>query len=101
VGDYLKKGGTLKETEGRKCFCNGLLATVGLEQARSNGQLELPIVTAGDDIAQLARFLAPGKDTYTAADVLKNLLGPCSADRAGATPIAEPVNAAMIEVCRD
>ena len=28
--DYVGKGGELDDTEGRKCLCNGLLATVGL-----------------------------------------------------------------------
>jgi hypothetical protein len=37
---------------------------------------ELPFVTAGDDFAHLARFLPPGSDTYTAADVLRRLLPP-------------------------
>lgn len=101
VGDFLKKGGALKETEGRKCFCNGLLATVGLEQSRSGGQLELPIVTAGDDITELSRFLAPGKDTYTAAEVLEYLLGPSYVSDVVTNPVAEPVNAALAETCRD
>jgi hypothetical protein len=32
-------------------------------------------VTAGDDAAQVHQFLKPGRDSYTADDVLDSLLG--------------------------
>lgn len=76
VDDYLQKGGTLEQTEGRKCICNALPATVGLAQVRPGAQTELPIVTAGNDLAHLAQFIPPGSDSYTAADVLRTILGP-------------------------
>ncbi len=72
--DYLRKGGTLEETKGRKCVCNGLLATVGLGQIQENGAEELPLVTAGEDASRIAEFLPPGRETYTAADVIRRLL---------------------------
>jgi NAD(P)H-dependent flavin oxidoreductase YrpB (nitropropane dioxygenase family) len=75
VDDYLLKGGTLKETEGRKCFCNGLTATVGMEQIRKDGSLELPLITAGNDLLQLIRFIPPGTESYSAADVIRHVLG--------------------------
>jgi nitronate monooxygenase len=34
VEDYLRKGGCLEETVGRKCVCNGLFATAGFAQVR-------------------------------------------------------------------
>ncbi|MBK9992062.1 MAG: nitronate monooxygenase [Verrucomicrobia bacterium] len=74
IDDYLKKGGTLEETVGRKCICNGLMATVGLGQKRTDGTPELPILTAGNEVANVARFLKPGTVTYTAADVIDALL---------------------------
>ncbi len=74
VDDYVRKGGLLEETVGRKCICNGLAATAGLEQQRSTGAEE-PIVTAGDDATYLARFLPPDCDSYGAADVIRWLLG--------------------------
>jgi nitronate monooxygenase len=73
---YLRKGGTAEQTLGRKCICNGLPANVGLGQVRAEGPNELPLVTAGDDLARLAQFLAPGCDSYSAADVLHLLLQP-------------------------
>ena len=73
VADYVAKGGDPADTVGRKCLCNGLLANIGLPQWRV-GEAERPLVTAGDDLAAIARFLPPGAATYTASDVLRCLL---------------------------
>lgn len=73
---FLSKGGSLENTEGRMCICNGLPATVGLPQPLPGGKQELPIVTAGDDLVSIADFLKPGCDSYTAAEVLERLLAP-------------------------
>jgi NAD(P)H-dependent flavin oxidoreductase YrpB (nitropropane dioxygenase family) len=74
VEQFLRKGGTIEQTLGRKCVCNGLPSTVGLPQSRDEGTYELPLVTAGDDILHLAQFISPGKESYSAADVLRHLL---------------------------
>lgn len=71
---YVSKGGNLEDTVGRKCLCNGLLATAGLAQTTAGEQQEPPIVTAGEDIADIARFLSPGETSYSAADVLDYVL---------------------------
>lgn len=73
VDDYVKKGGLAEETVGRKCVCNGLPATVGMAQLISTAESELPLVTAGDDLAILGEFLAPGRNSYSAADVIQRL----------------------------
>ncbi len=75
VDDYLSKGGLADDTIGRKCICNALFATIGLGQVQADGRSEQALVTAGDDVAHLARLLPPDCDTYTAADVLHHLLG--------------------------
>jgi NAD(P)H-dependent flavin oxidoreductase YrpB (nitropropane dioxygenase family) len=75
VGHFVAQGGAEVETCGRKCLCNGLLATVGLGQRRTDGTMEPPIITAGDDVANIARYLPPGRDTYSAADVIRLVLG--------------------------
>ncbi|MCL2641460.1 MAG: nitronate monooxygenase [Phycisphaerales bacterium] len=81
VEDYVKKGGELADTQGRKCLCNGLLGNLGLGQVSGNGYVELPLLTSGDDIANLPKVLRhtaggrPLSDTYTAADVLGYLSG--------------------------
>jgi NAD(P)H-dependent flavin oxidoreductase YrpB (nitropropane dioxygenase family) len=74
VENYQRKGGTNEETAGRKCVCNGLSATGGLAQVGDDGRDELPLVTAGDDLGLLAQFLRPGCDSFSAADVVNQLL---------------------------
>ncbi|MBV6457471.1 MAG: hypothetical protein HONBIEJF_00580 [Fimbriimonadaceae bacterium] len=76
IDDFVAKGGNSGDCSGRKCLCNGLMATVGLGQVRK-GVAEPPIVTAGDDAASVAAFLPPGRTTYNAGDVLDKLLGTC------------------------
>jgi nitronate monooxygenase len=73
--DFLRKGGDLKETHGRKCVCNGLVAAVEYGQVRKNGAVEPALLTAGDDAAQVHRFLRPGRTSYSASDVIDSLLG--------------------------
>ncbi|MBI2214177.1 MAG: nitronate monooxygenase [Acidobacteria bacterium] len=70
VEAYLAKGGTIEATEGRKCLCNALLANVGQGQLRRDGTIEAPLVTAGDDLRTVARFIRPGESGYTAKDVI-------------------------------
>ena len=72
--DYLRKGGQERDTFGRKCICNGLLSTVGFGEVRDSGDLEPPLITAGDDVAQIRSFLKAGRDSYSADDVLDRLL---------------------------
>ena len=75
VDTFVKKGGDLAETVGRKCLCNGLMANVELPQQRDEGYPELPLVTAGDDLKNLRRLLRPGASSYSAADVIEYLMG--------------------------
>ncbi|MBL8874647.1 MAG: nitronate monooxygenase, partial [Phycisphaerae bacterium] len=75
VDDYVRKGGNVAETTGRRCLCNALAADIGLGQVQSDGEVELPLVTSGDDVATVASFLAPGATSYSAADVIQTLLG--------------------------
>ncbi|MGK2858561.1 MAG: nitronate monooxygenase [Thermoanaerobaculia bacterium] len=72
VDAYVAKGGEVAATEGRKCLCNALLANVGHPQIR-HGAVEKPLVTAGDDLREIARFIRPGESTYTAKDVIEAL----------------------------
>lgn len=85
---FTRKGGEAEETEGRLCLCNGLLATIGLGQRREDGD-ELPIMTAGDAAAEAARFLQPGQQEYSAAQVIDHVLGlDRSASHAGSGELA-------------
>ncbi|MBS1806185.1 MAG: nitronate monooxygenase [Acidobacteria bacterium] len=74
ASSYLTKGGAIEETIGRKCLCNALLANIGYPQTRADGVAEPPLVTVGDDVNRVAAFLAPGRDSYAAADVVNSLL---------------------------
>jgi nitronate monooxygenase len=74
VSLYLSKGGKQEDTVGRKCLCNALVATIGHPQVRSGRYVERGIVTSGDDLTGIARFLPQGEPIYHAADVVKKLL---------------------------
>jgi len=74
VATFVKKGGDVADTEGRKCLCNALMANVGLGQRLDDGTVEPPLFTAGNDIRRLGGFLR-GRTSYGAADVLDYLLG--------------------------
>jgi len=74
VSIYLSKGGKLENTEGRKCLCNALMANIGHEQVRNGKYTELPLVTTGNDLIMVDRFLPDGSTTYTAEDVVRKLL---------------------------
>ena len=74
VKNFLAKGGKIEETVGRKCLCNALLSNIGHAQIRKDGSIEPALVTVGDDLNTVAQFLAPGRSSYSAADVVKSLL---------------------------
>jgi nitronate monooxygenase len=74
VSVYVAKGGNAEDAAGRKCLCNALLANIGHPQMRNGSRTEQGIVTAGDDLCNVANFLLPGQSTYSAADVIAKLL---------------------------
>lgn len=76
VSLYVAKGGKVEDTVGRRCLCNGLVATHGHPQVRAGRHVEPGIVTSGDEIDAIAGFLAPGARSYSAADVIAALLSP-------------------------
>ncbi len=82
VSLYVSKGGRAENTTGRKCLCNGLVATCGHPQARNGKHIEPGIVTSGDELPALARFLPPASTTYAAADVVETLLAGVGAGQA-------------------
>ncbi len=74
LDDYVRKDGNAADTVGRKCLCNGLAATVGLGQWR-DGVPEPALVTAGDEVSELARIVPTGAEHYAAGDVIRYLRG--------------------------
>jgi len=71
---YIAKGGEESATIGRKCICNSLVSNAGLPQVRKDGSVEKPLLTSGDDLAEIARFIPEGRTSYTARDVITKLL---------------------------
>ncbi len=74
VANYVAKGGKIEDTVGRKCLCNALMANIGHAQTRKDGSAEPPLVTIGDDLNTAAQFLTAERESYSAADVVKELL---------------------------
>jgi nitronate monooxygenase len=74
VDTYVKKGGTAENTEGRKCLCNALFATVGHPQHRADGSVEKPLITSGDELKNIRRFIGGDRSGYTAGEVIEYLL---------------------------
>jgi NAD(P)H-dependent flavin oxidoreductase YrpB (nitropropane dioxygenase family) len=80
VDSYVSKGGAIEDTVGRQCLCNALMANVGYGQVREGGRVEPPILTAGDDLTAIGRFLGD-RERYSAADVIDYLLEGVMVDR--------------------
>lgn len=82
VNAYVKKGGTIEATEGRKCLCNALVANIGLPTIYKSGYIEHTLITAGDSLKKLREFIKEGTDSITAAeiiDILRRDLAPLKA----------------------
>ena len=71
---FVAKGGAVEKTLGRKCICNALMANIGHAQVRGARFIENGLITVGDDLSGIGRFLAPNATDYTAADVVRVLL---------------------------
>jgi hypothetical protein len=74
VDVHVAKGGAAGDTVGRRCLCNALMANIGLAQVRAGGVVEPPLLTSGDDLRHLARFLGT-REEYSARDVVEHVLG--------------------------
>jgi len=73
IDSYVSKGGAIEDTVGRQCLCNALMANIGYGQVREGGRVEPPILTAGDNLIAIGRFLG-NRERYSAADVIEYLL---------------------------
>jgi nitronate monooxygenase len=74
VSLYVAKGGHEENTTGRKCLCNSLLADIGLPQFRNGKRVEGGLVTSGDYLPEVARFIPESGTPYYARDVVATLL---------------------------
>ncbi len=67
---YVSKGGAEEDTHGRYCLCHGLMAAVNLGAETSDGGVEKPLVSMGDDSS-----LYFGREYgFTAKDVVDELM---------------------------
>lgn len=73
--DHARKGGDATNLAGYKCLCNALLSNIGLAQIQRNGDEEKPLLTAGLNINAIARYIDDETLSYSAADVVRDLLG--------------------------
>ena len=98
INQYVRKGGNETDTCGRKCVCNGLMATIALGQVRRDGRVELPLVTSGDEVRGVAHFLpTDSAQTYHAIDVIEYLLKGIAAPKMAPlrSRLASPVSSAV------
>ncbi len=75
VAAYVAKGGQEEDTVGRKCLCNALAANIGMPQRLPDGSDEKCLITMGDDLVDIGRFCPAGLLDYSAADVVRVMLG--------------------------
>ncbi|MDQ3171380.1 MAG: nitronate monooxygenase [Acidobacteriota bacterium] len=70
VSVYVAKGGEERQARGRKCICNALIANAGHAQTRAGRHIEPGLLTIGEDLSSIPRFVAPGAADYSASDVI-------------------------------
>lgn len=75
VDAYLKKGGKLEDTVGRKCLCNCLTANIGLGQERKDGYKEAMGITLGQDLDGARQLLQLHPQGWSAREAVGFLLG--------------------------
>ena len=78
INTFLKNRGQQRNTDERRCLCNGLLACVGLGQVHEVGGecVEEPaIVTLGNHLDGVRRLSRQGQTHYHVEDVVADILG--------------------------
>jgi len=78
IEPFVKNRGLQRNTDERRCICNGLLACVGLGQVKEiQGKLveEPAIVTLGQHLDGVCRLSRHGQTPYHVQDVVADLLG--------------------------
>ena len=78
IESYVKNRGLERNTEERRCLCNGLLSSVGLGQVKEiQGELveEPAIVTLGNHLDGVRRLSRQGQTHYHVQDVVADILG--------------------------
>lgn len=71
---YLSKGGLAEDISRRQCLCAALCAAVGM-----GADGEPCIITAGQSVGEIGRYARQGEDSYSAEDVISQILGQTTA----------------------
>lgn len=71
---YVKKGGAIEDTVGRKCLCNALSANVGKPQIRKDGSVEPALLTLGADLDSARTLAEKYPNGWHATEVVDYLL---------------------------
>jgi NAD(P)H-dependent flavin oxidoreductase YrpB (nitropropane dioxygenase family) len=75
---FIRDRGLPPNAEGKRCLCNGLLATVGLGQVLTRDGVtseEPAIVTLGNHIEGVRKLSSNGQTVYWAKDAVEDILG--------------------------
>ena len=78
IDTYIRQRGLERNTDERRCLCNGLLACVGLGQVKEiQGETveEPAIVTLGNHLGGVRRLSRQGQVHYHVEDVVADILG--------------------------
>ncbi len=78
IDTYVSRRGLERNTEDRRCLCNGLLSCAGLGQVRRS-ELEFveepAIITLGNHLGGIKRMSRNGQTPYHAQDIIVDILG--------------------------
>lgn len=73
VAAYVRKGGKIEDTVGRKCLCQGLVAWAGVPTTRNDGFVEPTIATFGRDTSSAIHLLSI-HGRYSVADAIRFIM---------------------------
>lgn len=91
VDAYLRKGGSLEATVGRKCLCNALMVNAGFGQHRRDGYAEVAAVTLGQDLDGARALVATHPHGWTVDEALDWLIPAGHPARDALAPTPETV----------
>ncbi|MCB1190084.1 MAG: nitronate monooxygenase [Leptospiraceae bacterium] len=84
VNGFIKNRGIERNTEEKRCLCNGLLAAVGLPQVakdvNGNAMDEPSIVSLGENLQGIRELSRNGQIHYSCADVIDYITGDASSN---------------------
>lgn len=75
VDIYVRKGGDIEATVGRKCLCNGLMSSIGLGQTRPDGYHEAALSTLGSDLTGSRVMLNRHPEGWSAHQAIDFVMG--------------------------